>query len=37
VGLVKQLVKEGIGDFDVEDFFYAFNGITNIQHKTGDA
>jgi 5'-3' exonuclease len=37
VGLVKQLVKEGIGDFDVQDFFYAFNGIENLQHRTGDA
>ena len=36
VGLVKQLVKEGIGDFDVEDFFYAFHCIENLQQKTGD-
>jgi 5'-3' exonuclease len=27
VGLVKQLVKEGLGNFDVEDFFYSFNGL----------
>ena len=38
MGLVKQLVKEGIGDFDVEDFFYAFHCIENLQQKTtGDA
>jgi DNA polymerase I len=37
MGLVRQLVKEGIGDFDVEDFFYAFNGIEGIQHTHGDA
>ena len=37
VGLVRQLVKEGIGDFDVEDFFYPFICIENITHKTGDA
>jgi hypothetical protein len=37
MGLVKQLVKEGIGDFDVEDFFYAFHCIENLQQKTGDS
>lgn len=37
MGLVKQLVKEGIGDFDTEDFFYAFHCIDNLQHKaSGD-
>jgi len=34
MGLMKQLAKEGIGDFDVEDFFYAFHCIENIEHKT---
>lgn len=34
MGLMKQLAKEGIGDFDVEDFFYAFHCIDNLQHKT---
>lgn len=34
MGLVKQLVKEGIGDFDVEGFFYAFNGIEGLEFKT---
>lgn len=34
MGLVKQLVKEGIGDFDVEGFFYAFNGIDGLEYKT---
>jgi DNA polymerase-1 len=37
MGLVKQLVKEGIGDFDVEDFFYAFHCIENLQQKTGES
>jgi DNA polymerase-1 len=37
VGLVKQLVKEGVGDFDIEDFFYPFICIENLQHKTGEA
>jgi 5'-3' exonuclease len=27
VGLLKSLIKEGIGDFDVEELFYAFNCI----------
>lgn len=37
MGLVKQLVKEGIGDFDIESFFYSFNSIDNLEYKTGDA
>lgn len=37
MGLVKSLVKEGIGDFDVEGFYYAFNCIDGIEYKTGDA
>lgn len=36
MGLVKLLVKEGIGDFDIEGFFYAFNSIDNVEYKTGD-
>jgi 5'-3' exonuclease len=36
MGLIKQLIKEGIGDFDVENFYYAFNCIENIEYKTGD-
>lgn len=36
VGMVKLLVKEGINDFDVGDFFYAFNCIENVQLSTGD-
>lgn len=36
VGMVKLLVKEGLGDFDVGDFFYAFNCIENIQITTGE-
>lgn len=34
MGLIRCLVREGINDFDVEDFFYAFNCITNIENKT---
>ena len=34
MGLVKQMVKEGIGDFDVEGFFYAFHCIDGIEYKT---
>lgn len=34
MGLVKQLVREGIGDFDVEGFFYAFNGIDGLEYRT---
>ena len=36
IGLVRNLIKEGVNDFDVEDFFYAFNCIVNVQIKTGD-
>jgi DNA polymerase-1 len=36
IGLVRCLINEGIGDFDVESFFYTFNCIENTQHKTGD-
>ena len=28
--MIKLLVKEGIGDFDVDDFFFSFNGIDSI-------
>lgn len=34
MGLVKQMVKEGIGDFDVEGFFYAFNSIEGLEYTT---
>lgn len=37
VKLVKLLVKEGINDFDTEDFFYAFHCIENVQAKTGES
>lgn len=37
VKLLKCLIKEGIGDFDIEDFFYAFNGIEGMQITTGDS
>jgi len=36
VGLVRNLIREGINDFDVEDFFYVFNCIDNLKLKTGD-
>lgn len=36
MGLVRQLVKEGIGDFDVEGFFYSFNCISDIEYRTSD-
>jgi 5'-3' exonuclease len=32
MGLIKQLVKEGIGDFDVADFYHVFNCIEGIQY-----
>lgn len=32
MGLIRQMVKEGTGDFDVEGFFYAFNGIEGIEY-----
>lgn len=34
MGLVKCLIKEGIGDFDVEGFYYAFNCIEDIEYRT---
>lgn len=34
MGLIRSLVREGISDFDVEDFFYAFNCIPNIENRT---
>lgn len=36
MGLVRLLIKEGIGDFDIDDFFYPFNCVENLQMKTGD-
>ena len=32
MGLIKALVKEGVNDFDVEGFFYAFNGIEGLNN-----
>jgi 5'-3' exonuclease len=34
MGLIKNLVREGINDFDVEGFFYAFNCIENVENRT---
>ena len=31
--LIKELIREGINDFDVEGFFYAFVGIENLRNK----
>jgi 5'-3' exonuclease len=36
IGLIRSLVKEGIGDFDAESFFYAFNCIEGIGIGTGE-
>jgi 5'-3' exonuclease len=36
IGLIKALVKEGIGDFDVEELFYSFNCIDGIGRPTGE-
>ena len=37
VKMIKFLVKEGINDFDVEDFFFAFRCIDGMQVTTDDA
>jgi len=34
IGLIRNLVREGVNDFDVEDFFYAFNCINNVENRT---
>lgn len=34
MGMVKLMVKEGVGDFDVERFFYTLNCISGVQYKT---
>ncbi len=36
MGLVRLLVKEGIGDFDVEGFYYSFNCIDNLEYKVNE-
>lgn len=36
IGLIKSLVKEGIGDFNAEEFFYAFNCVEGIGTKSGE-
>lgn len=36
MGLVKLLIKEGINDFFIEDFFSAFHCIDNLKYTTGD-
>ena len=33
MGLVRCLAKEGVGDFDVEGFFYACNAIENVSYE----
>lgn len=37
MGLIRLLVKEGINDFNVEDFFYPFNCIDGLSYKTGNS
>lgn len=34
MGLMKCLIKEGINDFDVEYFFFSFNGIEGMKYST---
>jgi DNA polymerase-1 len=36
IALIKSLVKEGVGDFNVEDFFYAFRCIDNAPYAGGE-
>jgi len=36
IGLIKSLVKEGIGDFDAESFFYAFNCVEGLSFGIGE-
>jgi len=36
IALIKSLVKEGIGDFNVEDFFYAFRCIDIAPYAGGE-
>ena len=36
MGLLRTLLKEGIQDFDVEEFFYSFNCVENVGHVTGE-
>jgi len=36
IGLIRALVKEGVGDFDVEGFFYSFNCTEAIGTRGGD-
>ena len=33
MALMRLLIKEGIGDFDLDSFFYTFNCISGIGHK----
>lgn len=34
MGLIKTLIKEGVGDFDVDNFYYSFNAIDGIKYKS---
>jgi 5'-3' exonuclease len=36
IGLIKSLIKEGISDFDTEEFFYSFNCVEGIRTATGE-
>jgi DNA polymerase-1 len=33
MNMIKELIREGVNDFDVEGFFYAFSGIDNLRNK----
>ena len=35
VKMVKNLIAEGVNDFDTEDFFFTFNCVDNLQLVTG--
>jgi len=36
ISLIRLLIKEGVTDFDVEGFFYAFNCIEDVRLTSGD-
>lgn len=36
IALTRSLIKEGIGDFNVEEFFYSFNCIDGVGSPTGE-
>jgi 5'-3' exonuclease len=34
IGMMRELIKEGVNDFDVQRFFYSFNGIDGLGYRT---